>query len=102
MAASAQVARGCVYPGFKYETLEGAVVAPIRFRADGLSGTGDQDDSWETCRDYVNGGPLFALPGHSPVEPESWQAIEKTFPGLKVLLSPLSAHPFWQNPLLCR
>ncbi len=70
-----------MYSGFKYESLEGGIVAPIRFR----SASHAEEGGWATCHDYINGGPLFALPGHSPLEPEPWQKIEAAFPDVEVL-----------------
>jgi len=55
---------GAVYPGFCYETERGAVAAPIRY----LNWETSVDDygrlcpdvvQWETCSDYVNGGPYW-------------------------------------------
>mmetsp|Transcript_44254 Transcript_44254/g.112968 ORF Transcript_44254/g.112968 Transcript_44254/m.112968 type:complete len:295 (+) Transcript_44254:176-1060(+) len=74
------IARGCVYKGFDYRGLDGAAVVPLRFRP----ATGDAD-TWQETHDLVNGGPLFALPGHTPLNPEPWPAIEARFPGVKVL-----------------
>eukprot|EP00193_Tetraselmis_chui_P007096 CAMPEP_0177765714 /NCGR_PEP_ID=MMETSP0491_2-20121128/8137_1 /TAXON_ID=63592 /ORGANISM="Tetraselmis chuii, Strain PLY429" /LENGTH=272 /DNA_ID=CAMNT_0019282077 /DNA_START=221 /DNA_END=1036 /DNA_ORIENTATION=+ len=72
------VARGCVYKGFDYRGLDGAGVVPLRFRS-------SDDGNWTECSDFVNGGPLFALPGHTPPEPEHWSTVEARFPGVKVL-----------------
>ncbi len=49
------VAAGAAYAGFDYESERGAVSAPIRF----LSSVGGSD--WESCLDYVNGGPLWMM-----------------------------------------
>ena len=49
------VAAGAAYSGFDYESERGAVSAPIRF----VSSVGGSD--WETCLDYVNGGPLWMM-----------------------------------------
>jgi biotin--protein ligase len=54
---------GAVYPGFCYETERGAVAAPIRYlkwetSVDGQGGI-CADVQWDTCSDYVNGGPYW-------------------------------------------
>uniref|UniRef100_A0A061S017 Biotin--protein ligase n=1 Tax=Tetraselmis sp. GSL018 TaxID=582737 RepID=A0A061S017_9CHLO len=72
------VARGSVYPGFRYESLDGAAVVPVSVRD-------PEGDDWFQCRDYFNGGPLFTLPGRSTDEPEPWQAIEHKYKGIEVL-----------------
>lgn len=51
------IAKGSAYKGFEYESERGAVAAPVRFRRWRTQGQGDRE--WHTCRDYVNGGPLF-------------------------------------------
>lgn len=48
------VAKGSAFKRFDYESECGAVAAMVKFKSS-LNG-------WTTCRDYVNGGPLFHLP----------------------------------------
>jgi len=62
-------ARGSVYKGFDYESERGAVAAPVRFRFQSSfrddavpESSPSECDTWHTCMDYVNGGPLFFLP----------------------------------------
>lgn len=47
------VARGSLFPGFTYESEEGAVAATIQYI--------DRQSTWQwrECKDYVNGGPAF-------------------------------------------
>lgn len=71
-------AAGCIYPGFEYESEDGAVAAPLRFRysspaaaaavavaeVNSSNGSGSGSEApvqWEECIDYVNGGPAFLL-----------------------------------------
>lgn len=49
------LATGAAFSGFSYESERGAVCARIRF----TSSLGGSD--WETCLDYVNGGPLWMM-----------------------------------------
>ena len=61
--------RGSVYPGFDYESERGAVAAPLRFRTSSSRVGGDDSDSgpWQTCKDSINGGPLFVLDSSATV-----------------------------------
>jgi len=47
------IARGSLFPGFTYESEEGAVAATIQYL--------DRQSTWQwrECKDYVNGGPAF-------------------------------------------
>lgn len=53
------IALGSLYPGFRYESEEGAVAATIQY-TDQSTGTGTSTpQKWKECKDYVNGGPTF-------------------------------------------
>lgn len=54
---------GPVYPGFCYETERGAVAAPVRYldweESIDMDGRIRDEVTWQSCRDYVNGGPYW-------------------------------------------
>ena len=92
------ITSGSIYPGFDYQSENGAIAAPIKFKAsnssvfhnsgdDGTNMSGD-DGAWMECRDYLNGGPGFL----EPDSPSKFLSLCSCLPPNIEILATFSEH----------